>query len=452
MAVTGQQLLSKIIDAGSTQALAKYNVKRSDFPTPAEREAYDFIVKYASENGGVAPSYATFSANVRNVTHIPEVTDSFEYLAGELKDATGKRELAEYINSPAFAQSYETLPTEAFINSLTDTLSRIKMETRTSVPKITDISTSGEQFLTEYRARKSGTSFKIWTSKFDSINEAIGGYLSGNMYAWYGRSGRGKSVIVMEEALESAFQGAVVLLWILEMSTFEWMARAYSSISARVSGTVERIDGVDYTVGFDNKRMLMGKLDDAYERGLEQFVAALNEIIPGKILLRATDSEGFINRGIANLETDITEVDADVVVVDPIYLMDFEANTSRTAGGDVAETSKKLRRMAGRLKTVVHVVTQADEVKDEENADGERELVAPKRAEVKKTKAILEDATNLLGVDTLNKEGRGAVWIKKGRNGGEDTRVEIVYLPNYGVVRELDTQGQAAQFASVSGF
>jgi replicative DNA helicase len=452
MAATGQQLLSKLIDEGTTQALAKYNVKRSDFPTPGEREAYDFIVKYAAENGGAAPSYATFADNVRKVMYLPEVTDSFEYLAGELKDASGKRDFAEYINSPAFAQSYETLPTEAFINSLTDTLSRIKMETRTSVPKITDISTSGEQFLAEYRARKSGTSFKIWTSKFDSINEAIGGYLSGNMYAWYGRSGRGKSVIVMEEALESAFQGAVVLLWILEMSTFEWMARAYSSISARVSGTVERIDGVDYTVGFDNKRMLMGKLDDAYERGLEQFVAALNEIIPGKILLRATDSEGFINRGIANLETDITEVDADVVVVDPIYLMDFEANTSRTAGGDVAETSKKLRRMAGRLKTVVHVVTQADEVKDEENADGDRELVAPKRGEVKKTKAILEDATNLLGVDTLNKEGRGAVWIKKGRNGGEDTRVEIVYLPNYGVVRELDTQGQAEQFASVSGF
>ncbi|WP_434750198.1 DnaB-like helicase C-terminal domain-containing protein [Paenibacillus amylolyticus] len=452
MAVIGQQLLSKIIDDGSTQAIAKYNVKRSDFPSRIEQAAYDFVVSYAESNGGSAPSVATFVSNNPQITYIPEVTDSYEYLAGQLKDAVGKREFAEYINSPEFTRSYETLTTEAFLNSLTAKAERIKMETRTGVPNITDISTSGEQFLDEYRARKSGTSFKIWTSKFDSINEAIGGYLSGNMYAWYGRSGRGKSVIVMEEALESAFQGAIVLLWILEMSTFEWMARAYSSISARVSGTVARIDGVDYTVGFDNKRMLMGKLDDAYERGLEQFVASLNEIIPGKILLRATDSEGFINRGIANLETDITEVDADVVVVDPIYLMDFAANTSRTAGGDVAETSKKLRRMAGRLKTVVHVVTQADEVKDEENADGERELVAPKRAEVKKTKAILEDATNLLGVDTLYKEGRGAVWIKKGRNGGEDTRVEIVYLPNYGVVRELDTQGQAEQFASVSGF
>ncbi|WP_418041073.1 AAA family ATPase [Paenibacillus xylanilyticus] len=452
MAMEGQLLLSKVIEAGTTQPLTLHNLKRSDFQPGAEQAAYDFVMKYAAENDGAAPSYATYVEYNRKVTYIPEVTDSFEYLAGRLKDATGKRMIAEYLNSPEFERDYAELSTDSFINRLTSRTDRIKLETRTGVPNVTDISNATVEFLDEYRARKAGTSFKIWLSKFARINEAIGGYLSGNMYAWYGRSGRGKSVIVMEEALEAAFQGATVLLWILEMNRFEWMARAYSSISARVSDTVQRIDGVDYNVGFDNKRLLMGKLDDAYERGLEQFCAALNEIIPGKILLRATDSEGFIDRGIANLEADINETSAEVVVVDPIYLMDFEANTSRVAGGDVAETSKKLRRMAGRLKVTLHVVTQADEVKDDENADGVRELVAPKRAEVKKTKAILEDATNLLGVDTLNNEGLGAIWIKKGRNGGEDTRVEIVYLPNYGVVRELNAVIEAGQFADVSGF
>ncbi|MCG7383344.1 DnaB-like helicase C-terminal domain-containing protein [Paenibacillus sp. ACRRY] len=452
MAVTGQQLLSKLIDAGSTQALTKYNVKRSDFPTLPEQSAYDFIESYAKENGGATPSLATFVANVRNVTYIPEVTDSFEYLAGQLKDATGKRELAALLNSPDLERDFGQMSTESFINSLTTRANEIKIKTRTSVPKMTDISTSGERFLEEFRARKAGTSFKIWRSKFGTINTQIGGYFSGNTYAWYARSGRGKSVMVMEDGIESAFQGAVVLVWALEMSEYEWMARAYSSISARISETVKRIEGVDYTVGFDNRAMLMGKLDEAYERGLVAFIEMLSEIIPGRIVLRAADSEGFSQRSISQLEADINEIDADVVIIDPIYLMDYEKNTSHVAGGDVAATSVKLKRLAGQTKTVIHVVTQAEEDAKEKNEDGTRELSPPPRAGIKKSKAILEDAANVFGIDTLAQEGRGVIELGKGRNGGEDTRVEIVYLPNYGVVRELDAQGQAAQFADVSGF
>ncbi|MEI2280745.1 DnaB-like helicase C-terminal domain-containing protein [Paenibacillus polysaccharolyticus] len=452
MAVTGQQLLSKIIDEGTTQALAKYNVKRSDFPSRIEQAAYDFVTSYAETNGGAAPSVATFVANNPQITYIPEVTDSYEYLAGQLKDAVGKREFAEYINSPEFTRSYETMTSEAFLNSLTAKAERIKMETRTGVPNMTDISTAGERFLTEFRARKAGTSFRIWRSKFGTINEKIGGYFSGNTYAWYARSGRGKSVMVMEDAIEAAFQGANVLVWALEMSEYEWMARAYSSISARLSEEVKRIDGVDYTVGFDNRAMLMGTMDEDYERGLAEFVRMLTAAIPGRIVIRAADSEGFTQRSIAQLEVDIAEVDADVVVVDPIYLMDFERNTSHVAGGDVAATSVKLKRLAGQTKTVIHVVTQAEEDAKEKNDDGTRELSPPPRAGIKKSKAILEDAANVFGIDTLAQEGRGVIELGKGRNGGEDTRVEIVYLPNYGVVRELDTKEQAGQFTGVSGF
>jgi replicative DNA helicase len=73
-------------------------------------------------------------------------------------------------------------------------------------------------------------------------------------------------------------------------------------------------------------------------------------------------------------------------------------------------------------------------------------LKPPKRAEIKKTKAVLEDAAAVLGVDTLAHEGRGVIEIGKGRSGGEDTRIEIVYLPNIGVVREPDAKEEAAQF------
>ncbi|MEK3988054.1 DnaB-like helicase C-terminal domain-containing protein [Paenibacillus sp. FSL K6-3166] len=453
MAAHGQQLLSKIVDTGDVLALTRLGIKRTDYATEGEQRAHDFVVKYAADNGGVAPSLSTFVAEFPDevCAYIPGVTDSFDYLARELKDAAGKRATAKLLSDPNMQRDFDTKTTEEFVASLTKQLERIKLETRTNVLRFTDIAGDAGEYLVEYRARKAGTSFKIWRSKFATINEQIGGYFSGNMYAWYGRSGRGKSVIVMEDAvLEAAFQGATVLPWILEMNKYEWMARAYSSISARISGTVERIDGVDYTVGFDNRAMLMGKLDEGYERGLEQFCAVINDIIPGRILLRATDSEGFTERTVAQLEADIIETEADIVVVDPVYLMDFEANTSRVAGGDVAETSKKLRRLAGRLKVVMHIVTQADEDEKEKGEDGVREIRLPKRADVKKTKAILEDATNLFGVDTLNNEGRGVIGIGKGRNGGEDATIELVYLPNWGLVMETDKAAEAEQF--VSGF
>jgi replicative DNA helicase len=319
------------------------------------------------------------------------------------------------------------------------------MNTNTRSKVGTDIKADGQSFLDEYFKRKDGKSFKIWPSKFPSINEQIGGYMSGNMYTWYGRSGRGKSVFTMEEIIAAAFQGANVLVWSMEMSRFEWMARAYSSISAEVSGTVERIDGIDYEVGFENRLLLTGSLTEGYEQGLKEFISKLNEIMDGNIILRAADDIDFVRRDVKQLEADIIAAKADVVLVDPIYLMDYEANTSKVAGGDVANTSKKIRRIAGYTNATIHIITQAEEVRDDTDENGNRELRPPKRAEIKKTKSVLEDATNTFGIDSL--DGRGLIEIGKGRNGGEGTQVEVLYLPNYGIVKELPTgENVASQF------
>lgn len=450
MAAHGQQLLSKIVDTGDILALTRLGITRTDYATKGEQQAHDFIVKYAAENAGAAPSLSTFVAAFPDdvCAYIPGVTDSFEYLAREIKDAAGKLETVALLSDPNMQADFDGKTADEFITSLTKRLERIKMKTRTGVRRLTDISEDTERFQTEYYSRKAGTSFRIWRSKFRSINEQIGGYFSGNTYAWYARSGRGKSILVMEDgAIEAAFQGATVLVWALEMSEFEWMARAYSSISARLGMFNAQIEGVDYAAGFENKALLMGQMSDEFEAQFVTFLQELNGMIPGRIILRASDSDGFIERGIAQLEADIHETEADVVVVDPIYLMDYEANTSRVAGGDVAATSVKLKRLAGQTKTVIHLVTQAEEDASEKGEDGVREMRPPKRAELKKSKAILEDAANIFGIDTLNQEGRGVIELGKGRNGGEDTRVEIVYLPNWGIVQETDLANEAAQFA-----
>jgi len=447
MAVYGEQIISKIADDGDVSALTRCGILREDFATVSERQAYDFIVSYAQENGGKAPSYASLAAEFPDLTYLPGITDSYEYLARRLKEEAAKRMTLEKVNGyvdeetgkrvpSEFAEMYQKKSVEEFSDYLIYLGNEIKMRTQVC-QMATDVKNDFEKFLTEYRARKAGQSYRIWLSAFVYINEQIGGYLSSNMYTWYARSGRGKSVIVMVEALEAAIQGATVLVWALEMSKYEWMARAYSYLSAKAGVIRAQIGGVDYDAGFDNKAMLMGRLSEEYECELVDFLRNLNESISGRIILRAVDDEDFSDRSVRQLEADILQYKADVVVVDPIYYMDYEANTSKTTGGDAAATSKKLRMLAGRTKTVIHVITQADENPSEKGDDGVRELKPPKRAEIKKTKAVLEDAVNTFGIDTLAHEGRGVIELGKGRNGGEDARVEIVYLPNYGIVCEI---------------
>lgn len=461
MAIFGEQILSKMADDGDVSAIGKYAITREDFPTVSERKAFEYYMEYSRQNGGKAPSYASLTAEFPDLTYIPGVTDSYDYLVRGLKEAAAKRIFAEKVNGhydeetgkrvpSEFAEAFQNKSIDEFLDYLIYLANDIRMRTQVRCRMATDVKNDFEKFLTEYRDRKSGKSFRIWSSAFKYVNDQIGGFLSSNMYTWYARSGRGKSVIVMVEALEAAIQGATVLIWAMEMSSFEWMARAYSYLSAKAGVVKAEIDGVDYDAGFDNKAMLMGRLPEEYEKELADFLPTLNESISGRIILRAVDDEDFRDRSVRQLEADITEYEADVVVVDPIYYMDYEANTSKTTGGDAAATSKKLRLLAGRTKTVIHVITQADENPSEKGDDGVRELKPPKRAEIKKTKAVLEDAANTFGIDTLSQEGRGIIELGKGRNGGEDARVEIVYLPNFGIVHQITVEETAQQF--LSGF
>lgn len=453
-----EMLLSRVIDQGDITAISRYGIEEAHLETKGEKAALQFIRKYAAENGGQTPSPEVLAANVADFTYLPQINDSYEYLAKKIKDKSGKQQLLKlfeghyddkkdkFIESD-FSKRFEEMSTESFIEWLQNETQSIKIDTNTSSEIGVNLKTDSSLFMDEYKRRKAGDSFKLWRSKFPTINNEVGGYLSGNMYTWYGRSGRGKSVFTMEEALEAATQGARVLVWAMEMSRFEWMARAYSSLSARQGIIDATIEGVNYDVGFENRALLTGKLSEEFESGFEVFLLSLNETLKGEIILRAADDADFHKRDVAQLESDIRQTQADVVVVDPIYLMDFESNTARVAGGDVANTSKKIRRLAGLTDTVIHVITQAEEVRDDTDEDGNRELRAPKRAEIKKTKSVLEDAANTFGIDTL--DGQGLIEIGKSRNSSsEGKQVEVLYIPNYGLVRELETgQAAASQFS-----
>lgn len=436
MSNNGTMLLSKIIDDNDVQALARHNIKADHFKVVADRKAYEFIRQYAEQNRGEAPSYAAVVEQVPEFFYVPQVSDSYEWLTRRLVNDAGRSDFAEFINSGQIQQLFNEHQNNVpvLIDKITEKFDNIKQRTDVREKVGTDVKNDTDKFLTEFDRRKEGKSFKTWKSNFSNIGE----YVSGNMYVFYAKSGRGKSVIAsIEEALNMAIQGANVLIWSMEMPWFEVLVRLYVALSGRKGLTQVNVAGLDLNGGFDANDVRSGKMAQEFEVTFRAFLDMLNDEIPGNIIVRGVDDDDFGNRTLRQLEADILQTKADVVVVDPFYYLDYEKNTSKTAGGDAAETSKRLRRLTGTRQVVTLAITQADEGKEVKDEDGERELALPEREAVKKTKALLEDASMLIAIDTDYKQGRGLVGINKGRNGGEGEFVEIIYVPQIGVVKEM---------------
>lgn len=401
-----------------------------------DRSTYRFITDYAEQNGGKAPSYANVVASVEGFEYVPEVSDQYSYLARQIKDYSAQQAVIGWFKDGTFERKLNEMGGEKFISEwLLNEAESIRMRTSVRQTVGTNIKTDGEKFTAEYDRRKAGESFRIWKSKFSAIGE----YISGNLYTVFGKSGRGKSVIALEDAIYAASQGANVLLWCLEMGWYEVLVRIYVSLSGEEGVTTARLNGVDMSAGFDSRDVRLAQLNEEFETAFKFFIATMNDRLKGNLTIRAVDDEDFRDRTVKALESDAETVKADYIVVDPFYYMDYEKNTSGTKGGDAANTSEKLRRMAGRTSTVVIAITQAEEIEQSENEDGTRELELPQRKHVTKTKQLLQDAALLIGVDSDYKQGRALIGIFKGRDGKEGDVSEVLYMPSYGVVKELET-------------
>lgn len=448
MPAYGESFLSKVLDDGNTMAIREFAIERDDFPTETERQAFDFIMDYAKHNGNKAPDFRTVIEKVPDFYYREGVTDSYRYLAKELKSYAAKRKVADlFAGNPDERGKPTRMTVEELINkkdgieAIEDLISELeKIKIRTDVRKKvgTNLKLDAEKIRKEYERRKAGESYRVWNSFFPMINDVAGGYVSSNVYVVYGKSGRGKSAVTLMEAIHLAMQGATVLIWAMEMGWYELFVRIFTYYS-RIIGDVAtaEIQGVNMDIGFNSSDIRHGKLAEGFEEKFYDFLENMNELLEGNIIVRGVDDDDFYDRSLRQLESDIIQTEADVVVVDPFYYLDYERNTSKTTGGDAANTSKKLRRLAGATQTVVFAITQAEETEEEKDDAGSREIKLPERKDVKKTKQLLEDAALLIAVDTNYKDGRGLVGLNKGRDGGEGEQCEIIYLPQYGIIEPL---------------
>ena len=284
----GEMLLSKVVDTANPVQL-NYVTER-DFVTASEKKAYRFIKDYVETNRGKTPDFRTLVAEVDGFTYVPQVEDSFEYLTKQVKSYSAKIEVMELLQNEAPTQ-FEEKDGNSFLEWLRDRVDGVIIRTNVRYKVGTSVKADANKFLEEYDRRKKGESYRIWNSRFPFINKAIGGYVSSNVYTIYGKSGRGKSATTIEEGVEMAFQGANVLIWLMEMGWFEGMVRLYTSISSRIGATVAELDGVNLEAGFDSKEIRHGKLSEEFEEGFKTFLANINDILPGNIIVRGVDDD-----------------------------------------------------------------------------------------------------------------------------------------------------------------
>jgi hypothetical protein len=430
----GEALLSRVMDANDITLLKKHGINRDDLPTEAEREVYDAIVDYASTNGGKAPGFALITADHPEFTYVGDDGTSTDYMAKRIKDASGKRLLANLLNSPQLAEQFEKSSSESFAEFLTEQIQTIKLNTTNtcSIGKsLTDLKT---EFRDEYEKRKTGKSFKLWRTPFESLNAEIGGFYSGDIYGVMAESGRGKSYLIIKFIDGLLRQGAKVLVKSYELKAYLWLSRLFSILTAE-EGIVEADGG--QRVGLPNRDLLSGKLTDDLESYFLTLLGAINEYYPGELILQAK-GESDLTRTLNDLDRELTmRTDIDAVVVDPFYSLDdvYGKNANRTAGGAAEFAARRFEQIIGKHDVVGIYAVQATVEKQAREEDGGRELKLPTRDQVKTSKALLEIATILFAFDS--NDGTAILGVDKGRNGGEGVSVELTALMDYGVLREL---------------
>jgi replicative DNA helicase len=460
MIMDSMKLFSKIIDTANTQIFNQYRVTRRKFESESELEVFDFLTDYINRTGKT-PTLDEVAASCPNFLYL-STNESFDELVSKINSKYAKLELIRMIQGKAFNEdqhernkNLESIlhkeDGKELLKFIKENIEQLEQDTNTSPMIGKSIKNDVDWFKKEYSDREQGKSIKVWPSSFPSLNKVLGGgYLSGNYYTFIARSGRGKSIILAREALEAAKQGATVLIWALEMPLFEFYSRLYSMYSAEFSDEKKRIDGIEYSIGFSQRNIVMAKMNDDERESFFHFLEHVNENLSGNIYVRGIDDPNWRDKSLRQLEADILNIKANFVVIDPIYLLQLEKNTSRKTGGDLEATSIKLRSLIGRLNVPLLTCTQADEEGQKEDEEGYRELSPPKRKELKKSKAILEDSSLVVSLDTV--DSRGVLVPTKSRGGGEEEPIEITFLPNFGIIKELPKDGIDEYFDLISVF
>ncbi|MEC0756475.1 DnaB-like helicase C-terminal domain-containing protein [Bacillus haynesii] len=432
----GVLMLSKVIEQNEPNALLRFNITSEDLPTEGERKALRYITDYAEKHGGQAPTAEMVANEVPDFQPDFNIDANYEYLAEKLRKQAALREfvdIAEKELPERFSQAQDN-PEELF-SWLTEKVESLKIRTdvRSSIGRT--LSEIKESFRDEYKKREEGKSFRIYKTPFPTLDNEISGWFTGDIYGIMGESGRGKTYLVCRILDSLLRQGANCLVKSFEVKEYTFISRLIS-IATAVDEVL--IDELGRKVGIPNKAILSGKLDDVVREKFFEVLELLDSYYPGTLYFQGK-SGSELTRSLADLERELSTGKIDAVFLDPFYGISdvYGKNVNKTAGGAAEYAATRFENIVGDYDVVGFYTVQATVDKKEVSENGSRELRIPTREKVKTTSRLLDIATNLIGFDSVSKEGIAGIGIEKGRNGGEDFILELIALFDYGVLREF---------------
>jgi len=432
----GVLMLSKVIEQNDPNALLRFNITAEDLPTEGERKALRYITEYAEKHGGQAPTAEMVANEVPDFQPDFNIEANYDYLAEKLRKQAALREfvdIAEKELPERFSQAQDN-PEELF-SWLTEKVESLKIRTNVRISIGRTLSEIKESFRDEYKKREEGKSFRIYKTPFPTLDNEISGWFTGDIYGIMGESGRGKTYLVCRILDSLLRQGANCLVKSFEVKEYTFISRLIS-IATAVDEVL--IDELGRKVGIPNKAILSGKLDDVVREKFFEVLELLDSYYPGTLYFQGKSGRE-LTRSLADLERELSTGKIDAVFLDPFYgLSDvYGKNVNKTAGGAAEYAATRFENIVGDYDVVGFYTVQATVDKKEVSENGSRELRIPTREKVKTTSRLLDIATNLIGFDSVSKEGIAGIGIEKGRNGGEDFMLELVALFDYGVLREF---------------
>src|SRR5699024_3349901 len=122
--------LNKVFEENDVVALARHNINEVDMYMVTDRNTHRFIDGYVQQNEGKAPSYAVVADSVEGFEYVPEVSDSYAYLARNIKDFSAQKAVVDWFETGEFERKLNELGGKEFVEKwLPSALESVKIRT-----------------------------------------------------------------------------------------------------------------------------------------------------------------------------------------------------------------------------------------------------------------------------------------------------------------------------------
>lgn len=413
MSMTEHQLLSKVLDEDKFYELNKYNVTATDFHLLGD--VYQFIKSYSAENGAV-PDYRTVVSEFEDFEYLPEVTDSFKYLAKKIKGDTGKRRAVTLLQDEA-SKNFNRMTGSEFADWLYEQAGNLREMTKAESYTGSNYATTGTDRWKRYEESKDTRTFRFIPTPFPTLTEYLGGGTEiGDYNLLQAYTNRGKSWIASLFGVTAWKHGHGVLHYSPELSLAQQEQRN------------------DTLLGhFNNAKLKLGKVNDSkYKEFLDGFteenetpyIIKTMEHLPKGLSLEVIEADLQANPEI------------EMVIIDGFNLMQHKGRGSNR--DNMSTTSRNLRQLFGRQQVagiVVHQTpTSAEKENKEDDDTGARIVKPPELDQYSETIAVIQDASTIFSYDYH--DGLGKLKLAKARTPNVNKEITLHADYNHGYITE----------------